>query len=94
MALPMMQKAYALNPESPEVIEGLAGIYFSLYDHENWMVYQTKLDKINLPVYLETYSKDPNNRDVVKQLVRIYSSTLKDEEQYLKFKAILDQLGG
>ncbi len=93
-ALPMMQKAYLLNPESPEVIEGLAGIYYSLNDNENWTIYQTKLDIINLPKYLEEYEKDPTNKDVLKQLVRIYSSTLKDEAQHLKFKTILDQLGG
>ena len=93
-ALPMMRRAYAINPESPDVIEGLAGIYYSLNDDENWMVYQTKLDKINLPKFLEAYQKNPNDREIVKQLVRIYSSTLKDDAQYLKFKAILDQLGG
>lgn len=94
MALPMMQKAYLLNPESPEVIEGLAGIYYSLNDNENWTIYQTKLDIINLPQYLAAYEKDPTNKDVLKQLVRIYSTTLKDDAQHLKFKTILDQLGG
>lgn len=93
-ALPLMQKAHMLNPDSPEVIEGLAGIYFSLYDQDNWMIYQTKLDIINLPKYLESVEKNPNDKDALKQLVRIYSSTLKDEAEYLKFKAILDQLGG
>lgn len=93
-ALPMMKRAYVINPESPDVIEGLAGIYYSLNDDENWMIFQTKLDKINLPKFLEAFEKNPNDREVVKQLVRIYSSTLKDDTQYLKFKAILDQLGG
>jgi len=94
MALPMMEKAYLLNPESPDAIEGLAGIYFSLNDNENWVIYQTKLDILNLPKYLEAYEKDPTNKDVLKQLVRIYSSTLIDDAQHLKFKTILDQLGG
>ena len=35
-ALPKMKKAYEINPESVEVIEGLAGIYFGLHDDENW----------------------------------------------------------
>ena len=93
-ALPMMLKAYAINPESPEVIEGLAGIYYSLNDNDNWIIFQTKLDIINLPKYLAAYEKDPTDKETVKQLVRIYSTTLKDEAQYLKFKTILDQLGG
>lgn len=93
-ALPMMLKAYSINPESPEVIEGLAGIYYSLNDNDNWMIFQTKLDTINLPGLLESHQKNPADKEILKQLVRIYSSTLKDEAQYLKFKTILDQLGG
>jgi len=93
-ALPMMKKAFAINPESVEVIEGMAGIYFGLNDDENWMIYQTMLDKINLPILLENHSKDPTNKETLKQLVRIYSSTVKDEAQYLLYKSKLDQLGG
>lgn len=93
-ALPLFLRAYALTPDSPDVIEGLTGIYWALYDNENWMIFQTKLDKINLPLYLEAYNKDPKNKEVVKQLVRIYSTTLKDPVEHQKFKTILDQLGG
>ncbi|MBI3136729.1 MAG: hypothetical protein HYZ14_18795 [Bacteroidetes bacterium] len=93
-ALPLMQKAYAINPTNIEVLEGLSGIYYSLNDIENHLVYQTQLDKINLPKFLEIYQNNPNDRENLRQLVRIYSSTLKDDAQYLKFKTILDQLGG
>lgn len=93
-ALPLMQKAHEINPTNIEVLEGLSGIYYSLNDMENHLIYQTQLDKINLPKYLELYQKNPNDKETVKQLVRIYSSTLKDDTQYLKFKTILDQLGG
>lgn len=93
-ALPMMKKAYEMNPESVEVIEGMAGIYFGLNDDTNWMIYQTLLDKINLPLFLENHAKDPTNKETLKQLVRIYSSTFKDESQYLLYKSKLDQLGG
>ena len=93
-ALPMMKKAYAMNPESVEVIEGMAGIYFGLNDDANWTLYQTKLDTINLPILIENHTADPSNREILKQLVRIYSSTFKDETKYLLYKSKLDQLGG
>jgi tetratricopeptide (TPR) repeat protein len=93
-ALPLMQKAHAINPGNIEVLEGLSGIYYSLNDMDNYLVYQTQLDKINLPKFLEMHQKNPNDKETVRQLVRIYSSTLKDDAQYLKFKTILDQLGG
>jgi len=93
-ALPMMKKAYAMNPESVEVIEGMAGIYFGLNDDANWNSYQTQLDKINLPILLENHTKDSTNKETLKQLVRIYSSTFKDETKYLLYKSKLDQLGG
>ena len=93
-ALPMMKKAYEMNPESVEVIEGMAGIYFGLNDDTNWMIYQTMLDKINLPLFIENHANDPTNKETLKQLVRIYSSTFKDESQYLLYKSKLDQLGG
>jgi len=93
-ALPMMKKAYTINPESVEVIEGMAGIYFGLNDDANWTLYQTQLDKINLPILLENHTKDPTNKETLKQLVRIYSSTFKDETKYLLYKSKLDQLGG
>jgi len=93
-ALPMMKKAYAINPTSVEVIEGMAGIYFGLHDDPNWIIYQTMLDKINLPLLLEAHAKDPKDKETLKQIVRIYSSTLKDSAEYQKFKALLDQLGG
>lgn len=89
-----MKKAYALNPDNLETIEGLSGIYFGLNDQDNYIIFQTKLDKINLPKYLEIYNQNPTDRKNIEELVRIYSSTLKDETQYQKFKAILDQLGG
>lgn len=93
-ALPKMLKAHAINPESVEVIEGLAGIYFGLHDDTNWTIYQTKLDKINLPLFLAAIDKNPSDRDTLKQLVRIYSTTLKDDAQYAKYRAMLDKLGG
>lgn len=93
-ALPLMQKAYAINPENPEVLEGLAGIHFSLNDTENHLIFKTKLDTINLPKYLAIYQSNPTDRENLRELVRIYSTTLKNETEYLKFKTILDQLGG
>jgi len=93
-AKPLMLKAHEINPGNIEVLEGLSGIYYSLNDMENYLIYQTQLDKINLPKYLEIYQKNPADKENLNQLVRIYSSTLKDDAQYLKFKTILDQLGG
>lgn len=93
-ALPMMLKAYSMNPESIEVIEGLAGIYFGLNDDENCLIYRTRLDTMNLPGLLKDHENDPTNKETLKELVRIYSTTLKDSAQYDKFKAILDSLGG
>lgn len=93
-AKPHMLIAYRTNPESVEVLEALAGIYYGLNDDTNYLIYQTKLDQINLPKYLDAHQKNPNDKEILRQLVRIYSSTLKDDAQYQKFKTILDQLGG
>jgi hypothetical protein len=71
----------------------LAGIYFGLNDDENCNVYRVKLDTINLPGLLSAHEKNPGDKDILKELLRIYSTTLKDSAQYDKFKAILDSLG-
>jgi tetratricopeptide (TPR) repeat protein len=45
-ALPFMRKAYEINPNRSEVLNGLAGIYFSLNDKENYNHFMDLLDKL------------------------------------------------
>lgn len=91
-ALPKLLKAFEINPSSREAVEGLAGSYYGLNDDDNYMKYQTILDEIKLPGLLEAYQKNPNDVEVLSELVRIYSSTIKNEEEYKKYKEELDKL--
>lgn len=45
-SLPFMEKAYELNPNRKETIQGLSGIYFSLNDIEKYDVFKHKLEEI------------------------------------------------
>lgn len=45
-ALPYLHKAYKLNPNSKEVVEGLAGSYYGLNDDENYNRWKELLDKM------------------------------------------------
>ncbi len=91
-ALPRLTKAYELNPSSKEAVEGLAGSYYGLNDDENYNKYQKILDELKLPDLLTEYNKNPQNKSVLKELVRIYSTTVKNDEEYNKYKAELDKM--
>lgn len=45
-SLPFMEKAYKLDPNRRETIQGLSGIYFSLNDHEKSDEFKRKLEEI------------------------------------------------
>jgi tetratricopeptide (TPR) repeat protein len=45
-SLPFMEKAYTLDPERPEPVLGLSGIYFSLNDKEKAAAFKTLFEKI------------------------------------------------
>ena len=95
-ALPYLLRAHEMKPEKIDVIEAITGCYFGLYgsNNENYIKYQTILDEKTLPSLLEAHKKDPNDRETLKQLVRIYSTTFKDEEKYLEFSKKLNNLDG
>jgi tetratricopeptide (TPR) repeat protein len=93
-ALPFLVHANELDPTRTDVIEAITGCYYGLWGSENedYIKYQTMLDEKNLPALLEKYNSDPENKKVVRELVRIYSTTLKDEEQYKTYSEILNKL--
>ncbi|MCB9223678.1 MAG: hypothetical protein R2780_04115 [Crocinitomicaceae bacterium] len=93
-ALPYLQHANKLDPSRTDVIEAITGCYYGLWGSENedYIKYQTMLDERNLPGLLEKISADPENKTVLKELIRIYSTTLKDEAQYKKYSEILNKL--
>ena len=91
-ALPFLLEAHSMQTDRTDVIEAITGCYYGLQDDENYAKFQKILDEKNLPTLLENHSANPENRDVVKELVRIYSTTFKDDEKYKKYAEILDNL--
>ncbi len=91
-ALPFLLEAHKMQPERTDVIEAITGCYYGLQDDENYTKFQKILDEKNLPTLLEKHSANPKNRAVVRELVRIYSTTFKDDEKYKKYAEILDNL--
>ena len=91
-ALPYLLKANKMQPDRLDVIEGITGCYYGLQDDVNYEMYQKTLDEKNLPNLLEKHQNNPKNREVVRELVRIYSTTIKDDEMYKKYASILNNL--
>jgi hypothetical protein len=76
------------------VIEAITGCYYGLWgaESEDYIKYQTLLDEKNLPTLIEKHGKEPENKKVLRELVRIYSTTFKDEDKYKKYSEILNKL--
>jgi hypothetical protein len=93
-ALPYLLKANTLEPERKDVIEAITGCYYGLWgaESEDYIKYQTLLDEKNLPTLIEKHGKEPENKKVLRELVRIYSTTFKDEDKYKKYSEILNKL--
>lgn len=91
-ALPYLHRAYRIDPKHIGTLEGLTGCYYGLNDDDNYNKFQKMLDVEQLDDLLKQFDKNPNDFDVVKELVRIYTKTLPNEAQYDKFKPIYDKL--
>jgi len=50
------------------------------------------LDKINLPKYLKRYETHPTDEDNIKEIVRIYTYTMPNENEAEKYRNILYDL--
>jgi len=48
-SLPFMEKAYALDPNRVDALQGLSGIYFSLHEDEKYNLFRQKLEDIKKP---------------------------------------------
>ena len=90
-ALPYLLKSYEIDKDRTDVIEAITGCYYGRQDNENYLVYQTILDKKNLPILLDKIEKDPSNVEVLRELVRIYRDTLPDEENHKKYLEMLER---
>lgn len=91
-ALPFLLEAHKMQVDRTDVIEAITGCYYGLQDDENYTKFQKILDEKNLPTLLEKHTANPKDRVVVRELVRIYSTTFKDDEKYKKYAEILDNL--
>jgi tetratricopeptide (TPR) repeat protein len=91
-ALPFLLESHRIEPERIDVIEAITGCYYGLQDDDNYNKYQQILDEKNLPMLLEKHKANPKDQDAVRELVRIYSTTFKDDEKYKKFADILNKL--
>jgi len=88
LALPYLTKAVQIE----DAVEGLTGCYYGLNDDENYNAYRTILDKMIIGDLLKQFDTNPKDIELVKELCRIYSSSIKDEQQYDKFNAVYKQL--
>ena len=88
----MLSVAYTVNPSSQQAVEGLAGSYYALSDDDNYDKYQKLLDEMNLLGLLDTFSKNPKNKDIIRELIRIYSTTIKNQDELKKYREVLDKL--
>lgn len=93
-ALPYLLHANKLEPDRTDVIEAITGCYYGLWGSENedYLKYQTMLDEKNLPDLIEKHGSEPENKKVLRELVRIYSTTIKDEEKYKQYSEKLNKL--
>jgi tetratricopeptide (TPR) repeat protein len=93
-AMPYLEKAHQLDPSRIDVIEALTGCCYGLYGSENeeYQKYQKILDEKNLPILLDKHKANPKDKHVIQELVRIYSTTFKDDTQYKKYAEILNKL--
>ena len=88
-ALPYLLRAERIDAEHIDTKVALMGCYYGLNKDKLYLKYQSMLDKINLPKYLELYEKEPDNVENLKNIVRIYRTTIPDEEQAKKYEDIL-----
>ncbi len=91
-ALPYLHTAERLDPNSIPVMEGLTGCYYGLNDNAHYEQYQKLLDEHQIDDHLRKQLEKPNDIELLRNILRIYSSTIPNEEQYLKYKAIYDKL--
>ena len=91
-ALPFLKKAVELKPDDESAVEGLTGTYYGLNDDANYNHYRAILDKMIIDDLLKDFDKNPNDIELVKELCRIYSTTIVNEQQYDKFNAVYKQL--
>ena len=91
-ALPYLHRAYRLDSSNVGVMEGITGCYYGLNDNDNYPKYQKILDEHQIDSLMERQAKNPNDLDILRDILRIYSQTIINEEQYLKYKAIYDKL--
>ncbi|UKN00538.1 hypothetical protein K6119_12425 [Paracrocinitomix mangrovi] len=91
-ALPYLLRAREIEPDRLDVIEAITGCYYGLLDNENYLKHQTLLDEKNLPKLLERVDKNPKDREALESLVRIYDTTLKDKDKFIKYNKMLENL--
>jgi tetratricopeptide (TPR) repeat protein len=87
--LPYLHRAERLQPNNKAVQVALMGSYYGLNNMEMYLKYQKLVDQHNLGGYLERYNTHPDDIENARQLVRVYTQTIKDAEQADKFKKIL-----
>jgi hypothetical protein len=88
-ALPYLKRAEIIDPEHIDTKVAFMGCYYGLNNDKLYLKYQTILDEINLPTYLELYEQEPENVENIKEIIRIYRHTIPDEEKAKKFEDIL-----
>ncbi|MGB1102934.1 MAG: hypothetical protein ACPG21_04840 [Crocinitomicaceae bacterium] len=91
-AIPYLNRCESLKPDHMDTRVALMGCYYGLNNDEMYLQYQTELDKINLPKYLERYKTHPEDEENLKEIVRVYTYTMPNENEAEKFRNILYDL--
>jgi tetratricopeptide (TPR) repeat protein len=91
-AIPYLKRCELIQPDHMDTKVALMGCYYGLNNDEKYLKYQTDLDKINLPKYLKRYETHPTDEDNIKEIVRIYTYTMPNENEAEKYRNILYDL--
>lgn len=91
-ALPYLKRAERIKPMDKKVLIALMSCYYGLHKNESYIKYQTIVDKMDIADLEEKHKQNPKNKAVLKELIRIYSVTLIDEEKSTHYKELLNNL--
>jgi len=88
-ALPYLHRAESLDPNNTAIHEALMGCYYGLNNNEMYLKYQKLVDQKNIENYKRRLTTHPDDIENIKQLIRVYTYTLINEEEAARLKQLL-----
>ncbi len=90
-AIPYLKRAEKIKPLDKKLLIALMSCYYGLHKNDLYVKYQTKVDKMNIDALEDKHRKNPKDTEVLRELVRIYSMTLKDDTKRDYYRDLLDK---